>query len=260
MKGLKMLKIGGSVITEKDKDEPSPDIQNMERVAEEISKGLEDSTGLVLIHGAGSYGHPIVKRTEIHKGLETDEDKVNFAKTQRLQNELNSIFTQKLIEEDLPAFPVQASASAVMDDRLKKMNVEVVRKLVGIGVIPVLYGVPAYDENKGCSILSGDEIMPYLADRLGVDTVLHGTNVDGIYTSDPRKSEDAELIRKLESWEQVEEYLGDSKDTDVTGGMLNKVKKIMDVGVRGRIFDVSEEGNLEKVLRGEDIGTLVEGD
>ena len=257
MNDLKVLKVGGSVITEKDKDEPSANLEEMSRIAQEIRSGLGNDN-LILIHGAGSYGHPIVKRTGINKGLETDEDKINFAETQRLQNELNSIFTQKLIEEDLPAFPVQASASAVMDGGLEDMNVEVVRKLVQIGVIPVLYGVPAYDENDGCSILSGDEIMPYLADRLGVDTVLHGTNVDGIYTSDPRENDDAKLIRKIESWEQCEEYLGGSKDTDVTGGMLNKVKSIVDMGVRGRIFNVIEGGNLEKVLQGEDIGTLIE--
>ncbi|MFB6216213.1 MAG: isopentenyl phosphate kinase, partial [Candidatus Aenigmatarchaeota archaeon] len=204
------------------------------------------------------YGHPIVNRTGIHKGIETDEDRLNFAETQRLQNDLNSVFAEVLIDEGIPAFPVQASASAIMDGDLQSMNSEVVEKLVDMDVVPVLYGVPAYDRSKGCSILSGDEIMPYLAKQLNVKTVLHGTNVDGIYTSDPRDNEDVEMIERVGSMEEIQNYLGGSKDTDVTGGMLNKAKKILDLNVSGRIFNASEPGNVRSVLENEDIGTLIE--
>lgn len=258
MNNLKILKIGGSIITEKERDEPSPDFGAMERVAREIKQGLDGEGRLVLVHGAGSYGHPIVKRTEIHKGLETEEDMINFAETQRLQNELNSVFTGVLIENDIPAFPVQASASAVMDGDLKRMSTEVVGELVRGGVVPVLYGVPAYDESKGCSILSGDEIIPYLASELGADEVLHGTNVDGIYTSDPGEDRDAELIDRIESLDEAEDFLAGSGDTDVTGGMLNKVKELKKLGVSGRIFNAGIEGNVSRALRGGDVGTYID--
>ncbi len=259
MDNLKLLKIGGSIITKKGKDQPSPDIDEMRRVAKEIRKGLSDTQGLVLIHGAGSYGHPIVKRTGIHKGIKTEKDRVHFAETQRLQNELNSIFTEILIDQGIPAFPLQPSASAIMNGSLEYMDCEVVKGLLDEGLVPVLYGVPAYDKKSGCSILSGDEIMPYLANKLGVGMVLHGTNVDGIYTSDPRKDPDAELIDEIRSMEEVKDKLSGSMDTDVTGGMLNKVEKVLNTGVSGRIFDASKPGNVEKALRDEDVGTFVHG-
>ncbi len=64
-------------------------------------------------------------------------------------------------------------------------------KLVEIGMVPVLYGVPAYDEKQKCSILSGDEIAPYLAVKLNAERIIHAGNVDGVFTSDPNKNPDA---------------------------------------------------------------------
>ncbi len=258
MKDLKILKIGGSIITKKDRDNPSPDLEQMEKVAEEIKEGISNVSGLILVHGAGSYGHPIVKRTGINKGITNKEDRINFAETQRLQNELNSIFTEVLIGKGVPAFPVQPSASAIMEGKLERMDVEVINGLLDEGLVPVLYGVPAYDRERGCSILSGDEIMPYLARELDAGTVLHGTNVDGIYTSDPNENPDAELIEKVESMEEVRDRVGGSKDTDVTGGMLNKVEEIVDMGISGRIFNASRPGNIIKALCGEEVGTYIE--
>ncbi len=258
MKDLKLLKIGGSIITERKAEKPTPREKEMERVAAEISNVYSPSMNLILIHGAGSYGHPIVKRTGISKGMSTREDKVNFAETQRLQNDLNSLFTEKFIKENVPAFPFQASASSVRKGKLKKMESNLIEKLLEENVVPVLYGVPSYDEEKGCSILSGDEIMPYLANELNADLMLHGTDVDGVYTSDPSENSSAELINNLSSFQEAKSYLGGSKHTDVTGGMLNKIKEAFELKVDTVIFNASKGGNIEKALQGEEMGTYID--
>lgn len=260
MKDIKLMKIGGSIITERKAEEPTPREEEMKRVAKEISKAYSESMKLVLIHGAGSYGHPIVKRTGISKGIYSKEDKVNFAETQRLQNNLNSLFTEKLIKENVPAFPFQASASAIMNGKLKRMEGELIQNMLRKGIIPVLYGVPAYDEEKGCSILSGDEIMPYLANKMNASLMLHGTDVDGVYTSDPHEDPSASLVEEINSFEEAEGYLGGSKHTDVTGGMLNKIEKAFELRVDTMIFNASKEGNIEKALRGKKMGTCINGE
>ncbi len=257
MDNLKLLKVGGSIITERKAEKPTPREKEMERVAKEISKSYSESMKMVLIHGAGSYGHPIVKRTGISNGMSNRKDKVNFAETQRLQNKLNSLFTKKLIEQGLPAFPFQASASAVRKNELKRMEVDLIKKLLEENVIPVLYGVPAYDEDKGCSILSGDEIMPFLAKELDANLMLHGTDVEGVYTSDPSEDDSAELLKNIGSFEEAKNYLGGSKHTDVTGGMLNKIEKAFELNVDSIIFNASTKGNIKKVLNGEEIGTYI---
>ncbi len=263
MQELTVLKVGGSVITKKDSQEPEVDWSNLRRIASEIAEWYFPEKRLVLVHGAGSYGHGIVKKTGIHKGIKTEEQKNAFAETQRLQNELNAIVCKELIKKGVPAFPVQASASAVMNTgKLEKMNHEVVEGLVNAGIVPVLYGVPAYDKKQICSILSGDVIAPYLAEKLGAKLMIHGTNVNGVYSSDPRKNPNSEQIPEIspENWEEILNKLGGSSDTDVTGGMRGKVSEAYSLarkGIKSVITDVTVPGNLLRALNGEDVGTII---
>lgn len=156
---LVILKLGGSVITDKSSKKPKVNYKNLRRIAKEIKKAHNpEKTRLILIHGAGSYGHQIVKKTGIHKGIKNRSQLIAFAETQRLQNELNSIVTKALIKEGLPAIPCQASSHAVMKSgKLMKMETEAIKGLLNIGMIPVLYGVPAYDQKQKCSIGNGGQ-------------------------------------------------------------------------------------------------------
>lgn len=151
-----ILKIGGSVFACKKSEKPKIDHKALQRIAKEIAIAYKKGIKLVLVHGAGSYGHPIVKKTGIDRGIKNKKQLIAFAETQRLQNELDSIVTKELIRLDMPAIPCQASASAMMKDgKVEKFYIEAIKGFLKLGLVPVLYGVPAYDMEKGCSILSG---------------------------------------------------------------------------------------------------------
>lgn len=264
MKPLIVLKIGGSVITDKQSEEPKVNRGNLDRIAREISESYNpEKMQLILIHGAGSYGHQIVKRTGINKGIQTQQQLIDFAETQRLQNELNCIVTNALIKSGLPAIPCQASASAVMDGKkLASMDTNAIKGFLEIGLIPVLYGVPAYDKQQKCSILSGDEIAPYLAKQLKAQRIIHGTDVDGIFTADPKKDRNAKLITLVteKNFEEIKKSLSGSSAVDVTGGMMKKVSELLDVakaGIESQIVNALIIGNVKRVLNGEVFGTIV---
>jgi len=261
MKELIILKIGGSVITDKFSEIPKVNPKNLKRISKEIASVYDkNKMSLIIIHGAGSYGHVIVKRTGIHKGIERDEQLIDFAETQRLQNELNCIVTDHLIKEGLPAIPCQASAFAVMKrGRLVKMDTSAIRGLIDIGMIPVLYGVPAYDEHQKCSILSGDQIAPYLATNLKAKKIIHATDVDGVFNSDPNRNPDAKLITEInsENISQVKEWLTGSTATDVTCGMFGKISELLGIGIESHIVNALTENNIIKAFDGEDIGTKI---
>ncbi|MBU3904906.1 MAG: isopentenyl phosphate kinase family protein [Nanoarchaeota archaeon] len=263
MKSLIILKIGGSIITDKKSDEPKVDYENLERISKEIKQGYDsDKINLILIHGAGSYGHNIVKRTGINNGIVNKKQLVDFAETQRLQNELNSIITKKLIENGLPTIPCQASSFMIGDGgRLQEIDIEAIEGMLKIDMIPVLYGVPVYDKLQKCSILSGDQIAPYLARKLNAELIIHATNVNGIYTKDPNQFDDAEHISEItvDNFEEIKKLVSGSLDTDVTGGMLNKISELMNIGVSSQIISGIIPGNIIKALRGECIGTVVRG-
>jgi isopentenyl phosphate kinase len=261
MKDLIVLKIGGSVITDKFSDIPKINSDNLKRISKEIaSVYIKNKMPLIIVHGVGSYGHVIVKRTGIGKGIKTESQLKDFAETQRLQNELNCIVTKYLINEGIPAFPCQASASAAMKSgKLVHMDTSTIEGLVKIGMVPVLYGVPAYDEIQKCSILSGDEIAPYLAVKLNAKKIIHGTNVDGVFTSDPNKSHDVKLISEINSKNigKVKEWLTGSTATDVTGGMFKKVSELLEIGIESQIVNALTHGNIVKALNGEKFGTII---
>jgi isopentenyl phosphate kinase len=261
MNDLIILKIGGSVITDKFSKIPKVNHENLKRISEEIASIYDkEKMSLIIIHGAGSYGHQIVNKTKIGEGIKNNEQLKAFAETQRLQNELNCIFTKYLIEEGLPAIPCQASSFAVMDSgRIVKMDLSAIEGLLEAGMIPVLYGVPAYDKTQKCSILSGDQIAPYLAVKLNARKIIHATNVDGVFTGDPNLSPNAKLIPEINSKniEQVKEWLTGSTATDVTGGMFGKVSELLEIGIESQIMNALVSGNIIKAFKGEKIGTII---
>jgi len=262
MKELIILKIGGSVITDKFSKIPKINEENLKRISKEIASVYDkEKMSLIIIHGAGSYGHLIVKETGIDKGIKTEEQLKAFAETQRLQNELNSIVTKYFIDSGLPTIPCQASAFAIMSNgRIVNMDTSVIEGLIRIGMIPILYGVPAYDEVQKCSILSGDQIAPYLAVKLNAKKIIHGTNVDGVFTSDPNKNSNAKLIPEINSKNinQVKEWLTGSTATDVTGGMFGKVSELLKIGIESQLINALVNENISKALLGEKVtGTII---
>jgi len=259
---LTILKLGGSVITDKHSETPKVDFSNLNRLADEIAKARPDR--LIFMHGAGSYGHALAKKSGIWEGIKTKEQVLAFAEIQRLQNELDSIVCKALIDRGVPAIPCQASAHAVMDrGRLVKLESEAIAGMLDVGLVPVLYGVPAYDKNQKCSVLSADQIAPYLALKLGAKKIIHGTNVDGVFTGDPNKNPSAKLIPEITSnnFEEVRKWLTGSSAIDVTGGMFGKVSECMDAakrGVESLLVNALKPGNVRKALAGERvIGTVI---
>jgi len=261
MKGLIILKIGGSVITDKFSKEPKVNKRVLKRISKEIASIYDkEKMSLILLHGAGSYGHVIVKKTSIDKGIENYEQLKAFAETQRLQNELNSIVTKYLIDAGLPAIPCQASSFVVMNlGKIEEMSLSAIKGLLELKMIPVLYGVPAYDKTQKCSILSGDQIAPYLAVKLNAKKIIHATNVDGVFTEDPNKNPNAKLIPEINSKNinQIKEWLTGSTATDVTGGMLRKVSELLGTGIESQILNALISGNIVKAIKGEKIGTII---
>ena len=85
--------------------------------------------------------------------------------------------------------------------------------------------------------------------ELEADVMLKGTRVDGVYTADPEKDPAAEKFDEI-TFDEV--YRRNLKVMDMTPFTLCREN-----GLRVIVFDMDTPGNLEKVLAGEKIGTLV---
>ena len=263
MKDLIIIKLGGSLITEKNKDTPAINYTNLKRLAKEVGEAYKEGNfALVFVHGAGSFGHVIVKKTGINKGITKESQLIDFAETQRLQNELDAEVCKEFIKNGVPAIPVQASATAVMNaKKFEGMDTNAIKGMLEIGLVPTLFGVPAYDRTQGCSILSGDDICTYLSKELNAKRLIHATDVGGVFDSNPKENSDAKLIPEIthQNFKEVLEKTSGSSNTDVTGGMQNKIKDLLDLKeTKSEIINGNKPEYVKRALLGEiGLGTRI---
>jgi uridylate kinase len=113
-------------------------------------------------------------------------------------------------------------------------------------------------EKERVVILAGGTGNPYFttdtaaalrATELGVDAIFKATKVDGVYTADPNKDKNAKRYDRLSFHEALARDLRVMDRTAFTLCMENRMP-IM-------VFDMFVEGNMERAVRGENIGTWV---
>jgi isopentenyl phosphate kinase len=129
-----------------------------------------------------------------------------------------------------------------------------------LGLIPLIHGDIAFDETRGCSVVSADRIASLLGERLQIPRVLFGCDVDGLYDANPKTSSKARLVSEVNRG-NYSELLKGLRNTsgDVTGGMRGKALEALRLAKHGcecYIFNLTEPSNLGNLLRGsQSIGT-----
>lgn len=257
---MKVLKLGGSVITVK--DEPmTVDQENLRRLCEEVKAAWP--MPLIIVHGGGSFGHPVASKYGIADGFTSERQVPGYARTHQAMVVLNSALVDALLDLGVPSVSVTPSSFiATSDGRIDAVDFWIVGRLVVRGILPVLYGDAVLDRRRGFSILSGDQLAVRLATELGASRLVFGVDVDGVFTSNPKLVPDARLIERL-SLEKLEGFIeiGRSLTTDVTGGMLGKVSEAMpavEAGVEVQIVNATKRDVILKALRGEPVtGTIL---
>jgi isopentenyl phosphate kinase len=257
-----VLKIGGSVITNKRKP-MTPNLRAIERLANEISRAKVSS--LILVHGGGSFGHPVAERYGIAEGFRDPSQSRGFSETHRAMTELNGLVMKALIDHNISAVEVQPSSCMVTKmGRIFNMELRPLKKMLKMGFVPILYGDAVLDSEKGFAILSGDQLVSSLAIKLGADRIVMGVDEDGLYTADPKTNPSAHLIEHLtlEELESLKHTIEGAKATDVTGGMLGKMLELtsaIEHEIKTLIINATKPQRVYKALKGEKVrGTVVE--
>lgn len=257
-----VLKIGGSVITDKN-GELSARTEVINRLAEETQKANVNS--LIIVHGGGSFGHPTAQKYGIKEGLKHDAQKVGFAETHHVMTVLNGLVMDALVWHNIPAFSVAPSCCVVTENgRIKLCEDTALKTLLKMGFVPVLYGDAVFDEKLGFTVLSGDQIVAYLARKFGAGKIVIGVDTDGLYDADPKVAKNAKLYTHLtlSELEKVKLKLGGSTATDVTGGMLGKIMELVpavEQGISVEIVNAAKSKRVYKALMGEKVeGTVIE--
>lgn len=257
---MQVLKLGGSVVTVKDAPMTADD-GNITRLCEEIKAA--GPRPLIIVHGGGSFGHPVASKYGITDGFTSERQVPGFARTHQAMVMLNKIVVDRLLDLGVPAVSVAPSSFiATSGGRIDTVDFKIVGRLVVRGILPVLYGDAVLDWTKGFSILSGDQLAVRLATELGASRLVFGVDVDGVFTSNPKLAPDARLVERL-SLEKLEGFIkiGRALTTDVTGGMLGKVseaREAVEAGVEVQIVNATKRDVILKALMGEPVpGTIL---
>jgi isopentenyl phosphate kinase len=257
-----ILKIGGSVITDK-KGELAARTEVINRLAEETQKA--GSKNLIIVHGGGSFGHPTAQKYGIKEGLKDEAQKVGFAETHHVMSVLNGLVMDALVWHSIPSFSVAPSCCVVTENgRIKFFEDTILRMLLNTGFVPVLYGDVVLDEKLGFTVLSGDQLVAYLARKLGAGKIVIGVDTDGLYDADPKVAKNAKLYTHLtlSELEKVKSKLGGTTMTDVTGGMVGKITELVpavEQGIPVALVNAAKPNRVYKALMGEAVdGTVIE--
>lgn len=229
-----VLKIGGSVLTDKKTE------KTLSKDFEEVLECLEDHGDGVLVHGAGSYGHPQAERHGLKEGSYR-----GFLEVHRAINELNTEILEKLSSTGLKPVPIHTSSISYRDPETR-LHLEKLQGILDEGFIPVLHGDIIPHKNKGFTIISGDEIVAKIEKKYSTGKAGFCTSEKGVL------DEDGKVINEINSISDFSDLGMEAED--VTGGMKGKVKQILEEGIEARIFGKKD---LEAFLNGEEPGTLV---
>jgi len=257
-----LLKLGGSAITTKEKHF-TPDVEAIMRLVEEIKHA--DVSPLILVHGGGSFGHPVAKQYLINEGYTDSSQIIGFSKTHQAMTVLNNLVVDSLINQGIPAIAVPASSCIITKSgRIESFEKGPLIKMLELGFLPVLYGDAVLDSDIDFTILSGDQLVSSLAMSLNAERIIIGVDVDGLYTADPKTDLSARFIQHITLTElkRLQHRVGEGKVTDVTGGMPRKIQELIpavEQGVPVIIVNATKPNNIYKALRGQEVvGTEIE--
>jgi len=217
------VKLGGSFITVKDK--PVTLRREALDYVIEIIKRVYGRVDIILGNGGGSFAHYTVKK---YCG---ENPQLCIARCHQSTRLLNRLLVDYLVAHDIPATSVQTSSIISADsNELFKVFPDPLLNLLQIGVIPVVYGecIP-YGENH--IVVSTERVFELLAKYIRPSRIILLTDVEGVYTCNPSKCSDPELITRINSdnVNKVLEILSEDKARDATGGMYGKVESMVNL-------------------------------
>lgn len=247
MADLIILKLGGSVITDK-AGNGGVDYARINKLAREIAE--RKNIFPIIVHGAGSCGHPEAKEHHIHMGLDAN-NKAGIFITHRAVCGLNDAVVNALRASGVESVGIHPlDACTAKNGRLISFQCGQIELLVRHGIVPVLHGDVVMDEDKGVCIVSGDQLISYLASHIRAKRIGLATDVAGLLRN-------GSVVRRITPESVKNLDISSSGSVDVTGGMKGKIDELLllsEKGIESNIFHVSRVGDF---LDGRDHGGTV---
>ncbi len=243
-KKLVLVKLGGSVITDKSKPYTAR-IDVIRRLGRELKK-VEKNYQIIISHGSGSFGHTSAKKYGGSKGYKS---KLGISKVSFDVQQISLIVTKALMEESLPIISLRPMSMILTDmGKTKSSFFEIVEEIMKQGLIPVVYGDVILDKKWKTVIYSGEKILNMIGSYLlskghKIDKIIQVGQTDGVY----EKNKKTIPVITKKNWPEIRRHIHETTVGDVTGGMTHKIEDAFLMAEKG-IKTLIINGNIPNQL------------
>lgn len=178
------------------------------------------------------------------------------------QAQLMMIYQKLFSEYGHQAAQVLMTKDTMMDNLSRRNALNTFDELLALGAIPIVNEndtVSTYEIQFG----DNDTLSAIVAALVGADMLLLLSDIDGLYTDDPRKNPQAEFIDYVETLDDHLMQMGKGAGSDVgTGGMATKLSAAKIATASGADMVIANGGDfhaIHRILQGGAVGTLFQG-
>lgn len=211
------------------------DPKRLSEYAEEIKEVIERGIEVAIVIGGGNIFRGIA-------GASNGMDRVQGDHMGMLATCINGLALQSALEDAGLHTRLQTAIEIkeIAEPYIKRRAIRHLEK----GRVVIFGG------GTGNPYFTTDTAAVLRAIEINADAILKGTRVDGVYTADPEKDENAKKFDNITFKDVIEKGL---KVMDMTAFTLSEENKLPII-----IFDMNTKGNLLKLVSGEKIGTVVD--
>ncbi|WP_372518506.1 UMP kinase [Candidatus Ruminimicrobiellum ovillum] len=223
-----LLKLSGETLSGNGKSICS---ESLQKVVDEIKSVLSKKVELSIVVGAGN----------IWRGAGKEIDRVSADKMGMLATVMNAIaISEGLKSNGIKSVALAASGVSNFCETFSQAKAD---KYLKEGYVVVFGG------GTGSPFFTTDTTAALRACEIKADILLKATQVDGVYSADPKKDPKAKKYDKITYSEAINKNL---KIMDISAFLL-----CMENDIDIYVFDFHKKGNLKKVLNKQKIGTIV---
>jgi isopentenyl phosphate kinase len=260
------LKLGGSLITDKDKEQTAL-VSRIDQIAVQIKDFCDNNPEVRLLvgHGSGSFGHYAAKRFHTRDGVQTPEQWNGFSAVWQAAHLLDRIVVDRFSLAGIPVISLSLSAAAVTSNRkIRTWNTLPIQSALENHLLPIIFGDVVLDYHLGGTILSTEEQFAELVPVLHPDRILLAGLEPGVWEDFPKCTRMVSMITP-KTYPEIAAHILGSASVDVTGGMTAKVQDMLslikqDPHLRVQIFSGLTPENITAALSDETLGTVIKAD
>jgi len=221
-----LVKLGGSVLTDKTRLRTARRAA-IRRLASELAAVRQS---LVVVHGAGSYGHILARRHKLNQGGVSVTKRIAASRVQQDVKELDGLVVNALLHVGIAAIPIAPSAVLTLNGgTVATADLTPFLEFSSMGFTPVTFGDVVRDRHRGIAVCSGDVMMLELARAFRPERAIFATDVDGLFTADPKRRRGASLLEVAQPEDLDRIEFSSASRTDVTGSIEGKLRRMFEI-------------------------------